>query len=279
MKQRKRNLLLLLLLSVSLSTQTLYAETQADSIPSAVRLRAAEESMAIRLTYDMRSENIPWLEYYMLNRELWKAKCDSLYPDDLRLRMKYKLYIDRLYRDSVNTCIIPSLTNKVSGENVSKALYWEKALLLDSAQHDTIMEHALEMARRLHKDPRTNVWEDDIKTIVTVLDEKQQKRYFRFKNARVVTKDMDKAWQRICEAGLAEQLDSAVAMNQAFTYYHELYRIKDIYRNHGQQRRRYIAELDKHKPQMLKMLDGLDKQARMDEEEKKSPVVGKEFVW
>jgi hypothetical protein len=30
---------------------------------------------------------------------------------------------------------------------------------------------------------------------------------------------------------------------------------------------------------MLKMLDALDKQARMDEDEKKTPTVGKEFVW
>ena len=235
--------------------------------------------MAVRLTYNMRREAIPALERYMLSRECLKAKCDSVFPDNLRERMKRKVRIDRIYQDSINTVIIPSLTNKVSGENLCKALYWWEALQLDTMQYNTMMEKALDLARRLNDNPHEDVWEDDIKTITSVLNEKQQRRYFHFKNALVVTQDMKNAWQRIVDAGLAEQLDSAVAMSQAFAYYHELYRIKDIYRNHGQARRKAAAELDKHKPQMLKMLDALDKKARMDEEEKKTPTVGKEFVW
>lgn len=266
---------LLLLCATGMCAQVASAGPDGD----AVRRRAEEEAMAVRLTYNMRREAVPVLERYMLSRETLKAKCDSLFPDNLRERVKRKVRIDRIYQDSINTVIIPSLTNKVSGENLCKALYWWEALHLDTMQYSTLMEKALELARRLHDDPHTDVWEDDIKTITTVLNEKQQRRYFHFKNALVVTQDMKKAWQRIVDAGLGEQLDSAVAMSQAFDYYHELYRIKDIYRNHGQARRKAAAELDKHKPQMLKMLDALDKKARMDEEEKKSPVVGKEFVW
>ncbi|MBQ3806240.1 MAG: hypothetical protein II844_10635 [Prevotella sp.] len=278
MTKRKTILQMFLLCCLGASAQT--AATQgADGISYAVKLKAAEEAMAVRLTYNMRREAIPSLERFMLQRERWKEKCDSLYPNNLQLRVKYKVRIDRIYRDSVNTCIIPSLTNKVSGENVSKALYWQQPLHLDTAQYHTIMEAALDMARRIYDNPHVDVWEDDIKTITTVLDEKQQRRYFHFKNALAVTHDMDNSWKRLADAGLTEQLDSVAAMNQAFDYYHELYRIKDIYRNHGQQRRKATAELDKHKPQMLKMLDALDKQSRMDEEEKKTPTVGKEFVW
>ena len=67
--------------------------------------------MAVRLTYNMRREAVPVLERYMLSRETLKAKCDSLFPDNLRERMKRKVRIDRIYQDSINTVIIPSLTN------------------------------------------------------------------------------------------------------------------------------------------------------------------------
>lgn len=273
MRKRKTILPLLLLCAASMHAQSV------TGIDEAVKRKAAEEAMAVRLTYNMRREAIPALEHFMLNRESLKAKCDSLFPDNLRERMKRKVRIEQIYRDSVNTVIIPSLTNKVSGENLSKALYWQEALNLTPVQYSSMMEKALELARQLHANPHVDVWEDDIKTILSTLDEKQQRRYFHFKNALAVTQDMNKAWKRVVDAGLAEQLDSVAAMNQAFDYYHELYRIKDIYRNHGQARRKAVAELDKHKPQMLKMLDALDKQKRMDEEEKKTPVVGKEFVW
>lgn len=278
MRKKKKNLWLCLLCCFSLSTQAVVSQTTT-VIPAAVSQRAAEEAMAVRLTYDMRREAIPTLEYFTLQKEMLKAKVDSMFRDNLAERMKWKVSIDRTYRDSINTVIIPSLINNVSGKNVSSALYWKEALLLDTAQYSTLMEKALELARHLHANPHTDVWDEDIKAITSILDEKQQRRYFHFKNAINVSNDMRKAWRRLADAGLTEQLDSVTAMSQAFDYYHELYRIKDICRNHGRQQRKYIAELDRHKPQMLKMLDALDKQARIDEDEKKTPTVGKEFVW
>ena len=52
--------------------------------------------------------------------------------------------------------------------------------------------------------------------------------------------------------------------------------IKDLYRYYGTSQKKYLAELDKSKPKMIKMLDGIDKKARVEEKEK---TVGKEFVW
>ena len=107
----KKSLLpqLLLLCATGMCAQVASAGPDGD----AVRRRAEEEAMAVRLSYNMRREAVPVLERYMLSRETLKAKCDSLFPDNLRERMKRKVRIDRIYQDSINTVIIPSRTNKV----------------------------------------------------------------------------------------------------------------------------------------------------------------------
>ena len=72
------------------------------------------------------------------------------------------------------------------------------------------------------------------------------------------------------------QLDSAKDAKEAIKYMHRRQMIKDLYRYYGTSQKKYLAELDKSKPKMIKMLDGIDKKARVEEKEK---TVGKEFVW
>ena len=51
---------------------------------------------------------------------------------------------------------------------------------------------------------------------------------------------------------------------------------KDLYRSYGTSQKKYLAELDKSKPKMISMLEGIDKKARVEEKKK---TVGKEFIW
>ncbi|MCI6463730.1 MAG: hypothetical protein MSA30_10220, partial [Prevotella sp.] len=96
------------------------------------------------------------------------------------------------------------------------------------------------------------------------------------KNYLKVLDEFDKAWDKLKTAGLAEQLDSAKDAKEAIKYMHRRQMIKDLYRYYGTSQKKYLAELDKSKPKMIKMLDGIDKKARVEEKEK---TVGKEFVW
>lgn len=92
------------------------------------------------------------------------------------------------------------------------------------------------------------------------------------------SKKFNNAWKKLKEAGLTEQLDSAKDANDAINYIFKRQMIKDLYRSYGTPQKKYLAELDKNKPKMMSMLEGLDKKARLKEEEK-TKTVSKEFVW
>ena len=44
----------------------------------------------------------------------------------------------------------------------------------------------------------------------------------------------------------------------------------------GTPQKKYLAELEKSKPKLISMLEGIDKKARIEEKNKS---IGKEFVW
>ena len=104
------------------------------------------------------------------------------------------------------------------------------------------------------------------------------KNVFVNKNSGIVTLEFNRAWKKLKEAGLTEQLDSAKDANDAINYMFNRQMIKDLYRSYGTPQKKYLAELDKNKPKMMSMLEGLEKKARMKEEEK-TKTVSKEFVW
>ena len=105
---------------------------------------------------------------------------------------------------------------------------------------------------------------------------------WRNKNGEKTTKEVDKGWQRLVDAGLAEQLDSATEIPRAYIYYHERQKIKDIFRYYGTPQKKNLAELDNRKPAMVRMIETLDNETRIIEQNKqkeKNKTVGKEFVW
>lgn len=52
--------------------------------------------------------------------------------------------------------------------------------------------------------------------------------------------------------------------------------VKDLYRNFGTSQKRYLSEIDKNKPKIISLFDGLIKKERYREEE---PNFNKEFIW
>lgn len=240
---------------------------------------AKEAMIECRMRSKMTNEQAEKLQDYFTIRDIKKRCYNYIYPKDLRKRISEKMRIDLLYRDSIDMILVAALGSKVTGDNINRILFHEKGMKLDSIQYGIIMDKALDMAHRLHDDPRIDVWDEEMKLISKTLNGKQQKLFFHLKNNTVVNRDIDTGWERLKNAGLTEQLDSAKETNLAYDYYHEMYRIKDLYRYHGTSQRKYLAELNKHKPMMVKMLDGLDKKAAVTEEEEKNGTVGKEFVW
>ncbi len=235
-----------------------------------------ECEVALRLKYCVPKDKTRKVAYYIKERERRKACYNYIYKDSILTRVLSKLEIDSIYRDSINSVLIPAKGNRISGDNVSLALYLSPVLKLDDAQYHYIMERALAMARVLYKDPRTNVWNEEMNLLKKTLTPEQLDYFFLNKNSDILTKEIDEGWQKIVDAGLSEQIDSAIEVPRAYFYYHERHKIKDIYRNNGTPQKKNLAELEKHKPVMVKMLETIEEKER---KQKKEKTIGKEFVW
>ena len=216
------------------------------------------------------------LEFYIKNREFKYICQDFLYKDSLEKRAINKMLIERVYLDSINTILIPEYTNHLSGENVSYALHCRRMLGLDSIQYSYLMSKALNMSRRIRKDYRVNLWNEEMEILKKTLDRGQLYSFFRMKNTVKITDEFNKTWTLLKEAGLTEQLDSVKDAKDAIYYISRKLMIKDLYRSFGTSQKKYLAELDKSKPKMIRMLEGLDKKAAIEEKRK---TIGREFVW
>lgn len=241
-----------------------------------------ENVVALRLKYRVPDEKVNELSYYVKERERRKKCYDYLYGDSILARVRCKMEVDSIYRDSINTILIPVLGNRISGDNISLALSHSKFVGLDSAQYSYLMDRAVAIARKMHFNPRVNVWNEEMDVLRKTLAKEQLMRFFLDKNGAKVTKEVKEGWKRLVDAGLAEQLDSAKDMSLALTYYYKRYEIKDLFRYYGTSQKKYLAELDKHKPPMVQMLATLEKKereaARVKQREK-NKTVGKEFAW
>ena len=245
-------------------------------VDSMLDFRSREEVAKIYHFFNVPEKDMTRLEFFVRNREFKYICQDILYKDSLDRRVKNKITIERVFQDSINTILIPTCQHHISGENLSYALHCRNMLNLDSAQYAYIMDKALSMARRIRKDYRVNLWNEEMKVLRKTLDKGQLWSFFRRKNYLKVLDEFDKAWDKLKEADLTEQLDSAKDAKEAIKYMHSRQMIKDLYRGYGTPQKKYLAELDKSKPKMMRMLDGIDKKARVEEKRK---TVGKEFVW
>lgn len=245
-------------------------------VDSMLDFRYREEVAKINHYFNVPEKDMTRLVFFVKNREFKYICQDILYKDSLDRRVKNKITIERVFQDSINTILIPTCQHHISGENLSYALHCRNMLDLDSAQYAYIMDKALSMARRIRKDYRVNLWNEEMKVLRKTLDKGQLWSFFRRKNYLKVLDEFDKAWDKLKKADLTEQLDSAKDAKEAIKYMHSRQMIKDLYRGYGTSQKKYLAELDKSKPKMMRMLDGIDKKARVEEKRK---TVGKEFVW
>lgn len=228
------------------------------------------------LKYYVPSKDIKALQEVTRRRETQKAACRYTHPVSSFARAKARMAIDSLYRDSVNAILLPH--NKgISGENISYAVKMAQALDYDKTTQDYLMDQALRFARQLYANPKKNVWNDEMTILRGAFSEDQLKLFFHLKNAAVVTRQTNDAWSKLKAAGLSEELDSVSDCARTYVYYQDRQMIMDLYKYQPNNRRKHLAELERLTPQMVKLLDGLNKRRRAEKEPEKN--VGKEFVW
>ena len=257
-----------------------FMRNKSSDIQKAIADIGYENSLEMRLTYNVPFDKMNQLTALIKNREMRKLCYNTIYADSLLKRVMCKMEIDSLYRDSINTILIPLPNSRISGENISLALQNSKSLRLDDAQYDNMMEQAVGMARQIRKNRTLNVWNLEMEVLRKTLTPDQLTYFFVIKNLDKVSTEVDNGWKKLADAGLTEQLDSIKEFLLAFRYYQEYYKIKDLYRYYGTSQKKHIAELEKRKPAMVQLLATLNKSTREQEKNKhKTKTIGKEFVW
>lgn len=225
-----------------------------------------ECEVALRLKYRVSQGMAHVIGRFIREREWRKACYNYIYNDSVFARVKCKQEIDSVYRDSLNLFLIPVKGNTISGENISFALRYKDTLNLDDAQYQYMMDKALSMARQLYQNPKTNVWNEEMEVLTESLTPGQLDNFFMLKYAMSITRTLYYDWKKIVDAGLSDQLDKTEDVNKAYRYYLEQKKIKDIYRYRSSAQRKSLAELNKRKPDMIRVLETLDIHARMEGE-------------
>lgn len=238
--------------------------------------KASEEVYEeLSIKYHVPKEQKQCLAQLLTNREMRKLAYNYIYSGSTHNRVLSRLAIDSVYQDSIDLILIP-FNSTISGENISYLLKAAKACELDESQHKHIEQQALDMAHQIRKNPRTNVWKQEMNVLRNTLTEKQLERFFSLKNGTKVGKKLKEEWARLTEAGLAAELDSVKDRAKAGRYYHLQQQIMDLYKYDNNTRKRHLAELSKQMPLWVKLIDAQDKQKRVDASKK---TVSKDYAW
>lgn len=224
--------------------------------------------------------NVPRVEKQRLTqllekREMRKLAYIYIYPNSAYDRVRSRLAIDSVFQDSIDLALIPFNSN-IAGENISYVLKAGKACKLDDAQRKHIEQQALELAHQLRKNPRANVWKQEMNVLRKTLTEKQLKLFFSLKNGAKVGNKLKEDWTKLTEAGLVTELDSVTDRAKASKFYHLQQQIMDLNKYDNNTKKRHLAELSKQMPLWVKLIDALEKQKRVDARKKE---ISKDYVW
>ena len=251
------------------------AEKHKKALAERSRINGEEAFATLCIEYYVPKSKSEELSDLIMLRERRKAAYDYIYEKSPAKRARAKLAIDSAFQDSIDVPLIP-FNHGISGDNISFAMRLMPILNLDEAQRSYIVQKALDIARQMRNNPRRNVWNDEINTLRQTLNAEQLDRFFTHKNAGKATSLMRLTWSKLSKAGVAARLDSARDCAQAYMYYLEQQKINDLYKYYGTSKKKYLAELSKRMPEMVRLYDSLGKRKRLEARKKE---VGKEYVW
>lgn len=239
------------------------------------RMAGMEAYEMLAAKYKIPHDQTSQVLMLLVNREKEKVARNYIYPRNLRRRVAEKQKIDSIYRDKLFEILIPY--NEIAGEYMGLALLAADLLHYTDKQHAVLKGKAMDIARRLYANPRLNTGDEEMNILRNTLNEEQLDTLLDCKNAGVATRQMNQGWARLREAGLAEELDSVKDCTRAYLFYLKQHKIMDLHRGNATVRNRLLQDMNRHKPPLVRLLDGLDRSAKIKSEETKK--IGRDFVW
>lgn len=207
--------------------------------------------------------------------EIRKYAGNYLHPDPAD-RLRHKREIESLFRDSINAILIP-LNPDLTGRATGYALMMRRHLELSPGKQDTLMEYALDYARRLHENPCANFAREEMDMLIRELDTEQLTQALNAKNSAAARLRSQQLWRAIVEAKLDVAQDSAAQVHRAYKYYNRELYILDYYVEQPSPLRANLDDLYRHKPTIVKMYEGIGMRQKVIE--KHAEKVGNEYAW
>ncbi|MBO4597071.1 MAG: hypothetical protein J5676_04220 [Bacteroidaceae bacterium] len=245
-----------------------------NDIESSAQENAAEEFGIYVLNYNIK-KNISKQFFDLLYRKNMRKACyNFIYKEDFSKRIKAKVEIDRLYNDSTDILLIPD--NNISGEHVSLVLRAQDHLGLNEQQIQDFQDKALDMDHRIRSNRRVDLWDEEISFLKSKLSPIQFKVFFDIKNGKKIIESTKRVWEKLKDENLTVHIDSITECEKTNNFFAEKYMIEDVYKNHLSSKKKMLSDLNRQKPLLLKMADGLDKQRKNDITKK---INSGNFVW
>ena len=207
--------------------------------------------------------------------EIRKYASNYLYPDSTE-RIRHKRELESLFRDSINAILIP-LNPNLTGRATGYALMMRRHLDLSPEKQDTLMEYALDYARRLHENPCANFAREEMDMLIKDLDAEQLTQALNAKNSATARLRSQQLWRAIVEAKLDVAQDSTAQVHRAYKYYNQELYIFDYFVEQPKQLRANLDDLYRHKPTIVKLYEGIG--MRQEVIEKHAEKVGDEYAW
>lgn len=245
--------------------------TNAMNVSAQTSVAGEECFLEYCIKYTVPNSVAPQLKKLLLHREADKIRASETSSSILE-RVKSKMAIDSVYQDSINLLLIPY--NSISGENLAYALRLSNTGFCTKKQTQKLQDKALVFARSLARNPGINIWNEEMDFLQKVFKKKQLEVFFELKNLELINNDLRTAWNKLQVANLDIELDSVVDCSQAYVYYVKKNMIENLYKYQNELRVNNLDELRKHRPYMLRLLEGLESKKRMN-----GVSVSSEFIW
>lgn len=274
---------LALLMSVNAYSQSLHLTKQEEKTLSEHRNEISthaaflsEDAFAgISSKYKFHAQQSAQLRRYCDMREL-KKYIHNYLETDSQLRYTEKERIDSVFQDSINAILIP-YNHQISGPTISLALLMSESLKVSKKHQEKLMNKALDFARRLKKNPYTDIKKEEISILRKNLTAKQLETVIDEKNNVQAQVKAKRAWEALEQAGVSRELDSLPQVTRAHLYYLIEMRYWDLYVGDNEVRDHNLQDLYRNKPKIIKMYEALDEKKRIQEKKEKS--VGVEYSW
>lgn len=205
------------------------------------------------------SEDATKLFELIYERELRKQMRNIYLSENLEQRYKDKRNIDQEYEDSI--CRVMAPYWNMGLPNLYKAILYREGINLTDSQYRDIVTNMIRLKTKAER-MSGNMWGDELEVLKEVLTGDQLDTYFRAKNARIATRDSRLAWQRLKDAGMTNDLDSAKTVARIFIHKLKILQATDLYWNDENKKREAWTAIDYYAPMEMRRVYSINRKNR-----------------